>query len=48
MDFVPVGRETPLLLLDDMREWVAEDDPVHFILEAVDRVDFSAFKVKRT
>ncbi|WP_309399568.1 transposase, partial [Cerasicoccus maritimus] len=31
-----------------MRDWVAEDDPVHFILEAVDRVDLSAFKVKRT
>ena len=29
------------------RDWVADDDPVHFILEAVPNVNVSSFKVNR-
>lgn len=47
MDFINVDRETPMLLPVDLRDWVPEDDPVHFILEAAERVDMSTFKVKR-
>ena len=39
MHFVNVDRNTPMLLPVDMREWVAENDSVHFILEAVEHVD---------
>ena len=31
--FVDVDRETPMLLPPDLRDWVPEDDLVHFILE---------------
>lgn len=41
--YVNVDRETPLLLPIDLREWVRQDDQVHFILGAVDQVDVSAF-----
>jgi len=34
MRFVNVDRTTPMLLPVDMREWVAANDTVHFILEA--------------
>jgi transposase len=37
--YVNVDRDTPLLLPCDLREWVAEDDLVHFILAAVEDVD---------
>ncbi|MEC4688824.1 MAG: IS1182 family transposase [Nitrospirota bacterium] len=43
--FVTVDRETPLLLPPDLRDWVPEDDMVHFVLEAVKGVDMSAFRV---
>lgn len=33
-----------MLLPPDLREWVAEDDMVHFVLEAVDRLPLSSFK----
>ncbi len=33
------------LLPPDMREWVAEDDLAHFVLEAVKRVPMSSFRV---
>lgn len=32
----------------DLREWVAGDDLVHFIIEAADRIDIAAFHVSRT
>jgi transposase len=41
--YVNVDRDTPLLLPLDLREWVRQDDQVHFILAAVNRVDLSAF-----
>ena len=46
MAFVEVDRETPMLLPVDLREWVPADDPVHFIIEAAQRVELSAFRVK--
>ena len=33
---VNIDRRTPLLLPVDLRDWVAEDDFVHFVLEAVE------------
>jgi transposase len=37
--YVNVDRDTPMLLPCDLREWVAEDDLVHFVLAAVEEVD---------
>ncbi|HTZ19809.1 MAG TPA: transposase, partial [Opitutaceae bacterium] len=34
-----IDRETPMLLPCDLREWVAADDLVHFVLEAVLEVE---------
>lgn len=42
--FVNIDRQTPMLLPVDLREWVAEDDMAHFILEAVGLVDLAAFR----
>jgi len=36
---VNIDRETPMLLPVDLREWVAPDDVVHFVLEAVKEVE---------
>lgn len=43
--FVNIDRETPFLLPPDLRAWVAEDDPVHFIIEAVMGLGIGSFKV---
>lgn len=43
--FVNVDRRTPLLLPCDMREWVREDDMVHLVIEAVERLDLERFRV---
>ncbi len=40
-----IDRDTPMLLPPDLRDWVPEDDMVHFVIEAVDRVGLSAFKL---
>lgn len=45
--FVSVDRNQPLLLPVDLRDWVPEDDLVHFVIEAVeslpgDRFQFNA------
>ena len=37
--FVEVDRNTPMLLPADLRDWVPEDDLVHFVLEAVQGLD---------
>jgi transposase len=37
--YINVDRETPMLLPCDLRDWVAEDDLVHFVLAAVEDVD---------
>ena len=34
-----------MLLPPDLRDWVPEDDMVHFVIEAVDRVGLNAFKL---
>jgi transposase len=43
--FVDVDRETPMLLPPDLRDWVSEDDLVHFIIEAVQRLPLEDFQV---
>ena len=43
--FQNTDRQTPLLLPPDLRDWVAEDDLVHFIIQAVDRLPLSTFAV---
>ena len=36
---VNIDRQTPMLLPPDLREWVAENDLVHLVLEAVELCD---------
>jgi transposase len=43
--FVPVDRDTPLLLPPNLREWVPANHLVHFILDAVDALDLRQVKV---
>ena len=43
--FVCIDRNQPLLLPPDLRDWVPEDDLVHFVIEAVERLDTKTFKV---
>jgi transposase len=38
-------RNTPLLLPPDLRDWVAEDDLVHFVIRAVERLPLATFAV---
>jgi hypothetical protein len=34
-----------MLLPPDLREWVPEDDLVHFVIESVDRLPLKGFRV---
>ena len=43
--FVSVDRDAPMLLPPDLRDWVPEDDLVHFVIEAVDRLPLKTFRV---
>jgi transposase len=43
--FKNIDRNIPLLLPADLRDWVAEDDLVHFIIAAVERLPVSSFKI---
>jgi transposase len=43
--FVYVNHKQPLLLSPDLRDWVPEDDLVHFVIAAVDGLDLSTFVV---
>lgn len=43
--FKNTDRQTPLLLPPDLRDWVAEDDLVHFVIQAVERLPLSTFAV---
>ncbi len=43
--FVDCERDQAFLLPPDLRDWIPEDDLAHFVIEAVERVDMSAFKV---
>jgi transposase len=47
-NFKSYERDQRLLLPIDLRDWVAGDDLVHFIVEASERVGISAFHVSRT
>ena len=44
---INVDRETPMLLPVDLRDWVPEDDMVHFVLEAIDGMPSTDFAVNR-
>ncbi len=43
--FVPIDRDTPLLLPPDLRDWVPVDHLVHFVLDAVEALDLRQVKV---
>jgi transposase len=43
--FIDIDRETPMLLPHDLRDWVTEDDMVHFIIESVEGMKLQRFKV---
>lgn len=43
--FRNTDRHTPLLLPPDLRDWVGEDDLVHFVIQAVERLPLSTFAV---
>jgi len=43
--FKNIDRNTPMLLPPDLRDWVAEDDLVHFVIEAVERLPLTRFAV---
>lgn len=43
--FKTVDRDTPMFLPPDLREWVPEDDLVHFVIQAVERLPLSTFAV---
>lgn len=45
--YVNIDRETPMLLPPDLREWVAADDLVHFIVLAVESANLSSARVRR-
>lgn len=44
---VNIDRNTPLLLPVDLRQWVAEDDLVHFVIEAVEGMKLPSLKLNR-
>lgn len=43
--FKSVDRNTPMILPPDLRDWVGEDDLVHFVIQAVERLPLSTFCV---
>lgn len=43
--FVPIDRDTPLLLPPNLRDWVPADHLVHFVLDAVEALDLRQVKV---
>ncbi len=45
--FVSVDRNQPLLLPPDLRDWVPEDDLVHFVILAVESLPGDRFHVNR-
>ena len=44
-NFISYDRSQAFLLPPDLRDWIGEDDLVHFITAAVERVHIGAFKV---
>jgi transposase len=45
VNFISYDRTQAFLLPPDLRDWISDDDLVHFITAAVERVDIGAFKV---
>ncbi len=43
--FKNTDRHTPLLLPPDLRGWVGQDDLVHFVIQAVERLPRTTFAV---
>ena len=43
--YVNVDRRTPMLLPPDMRDWVPQDDMVHFVIAAVEQMDLRMAEV---
>jgi transposase len=43
--YVNVDRQTPMLLPPDVREWVADNELAHFVLEAVEATPMAAARV---
>ena len=44
---VNVDRETPMLLPVDLKDWVPEDDLVHFVISAIETMKLPAMRVNR-
>jgi len=45
--FVNIDRETPMLFPEDMRDWLPENHLVHFVVDAVNQIGVSKFKVNK-
>jgi transposase len=43
--FINVDRETPMLFPPDLRDWIPENDLVHFVIDAVETLNLSEFSV---
>ena len=43
--FVPVDRDTPMLLPPDLRDWVPADHLAHFVIDAVEALDLREIRV---
>jgi transposase len=46
--FVTIDRETPMMFPEDLRDWIPEDHLVHFIIDAIEQLNISGFKVNHT
>ena len=44
---VNVDRQTPMLLPVDLKDWVPEDDLVHFVISAIETMKLPAMRVNR-
>ncbi len=45
--FVNIDRNTPMLLPPDLRDWVPDEDMVHFVIEAVAGMNLPTLKINR-
>lgn len=46
--FVNIDRDTPMFLPPSLQDWLPEDHIVHFIIDAVETLELSNFRVNRT
>ena len=42
--FVNVDRDTVMMFLPDLRDWLPENSMVHFVIEAVEMLDLEKFQ----